>query len=87
MAPGSHLALSHATGGFDPETWERVVEVHRKGGTPAQVRSRAEFTAFFTGLELVDPGTELAARRHPELGEQRSESEQIPMYVGVARAV
>ncbi|WTE49191.1 SAM-dependent methyltransferase [Streptomyces sp. NBC_01622] len=62
MAPGSHLALSHATGDFDPETWERVAEVYREGGTPAQVRSHAEFTAFFTGLELVDPGIELAAR-------------------------
>ena len=87
LAPGSHLALSHATGDFDPETWERVAEVHRRGGTPAQVRSRTEFTAFFTGLELVDPGTELAARWHPELGEQQSENEQIPLYVGVARTV
>ena len=87
LAPGSYLALSHATGDFDPETWERVVEVYRKGGTPAQVQSRAEFTAFFTGLELVDPGIELAARRHPELGKRRSESEQIPLYVRVARTV
>lgn len=31
LAPGSHLALSHATGDFDPEAWERVVEVYRKG--------------------------------------------------------
>ncbi|MFJ6894096.1 SAM-dependent methyltransferase [Streptomyces hokutonensis] len=32
------------------------------------MRTRAEFTAFFTGPELVDPGIELAARWHPELG-------------------
>jgi SAM-dependent methyltransferase len=87
LAPGSCLALSHATGDFDPETWERVVEVYRKGGTSAQVRSRDEFAAFFTGLELVDPGIELAVRWHPELGEQRGESELIPLYVGVARKV
>lgn len=31
LAPGSYLALSHATGDFDPKAWERVVEVYRKG--------------------------------------------------------
>ncbi|WP_155059512.1 SAM-dependent methyltransferase [Streptomyces blattellae] len=85
LAAGSYVALSHATGDFDPEAWERVVEVYRKGGTPAQVRSRIEFTRFFEGLELVDPGIELAAHWHPELGKQRGQSEQIPLYVGVAR--
>ncbi len=88
LAPGSHLTLSHATGDFDPETWERVVEVYRKGGTAAQVRSLGEFSEFFTGLELVDPGVVLAARWHPELGEPREGDgggEEIPLYVAVAR--
>jgi hypothetical protein len=86
LAAGSYLALSHATGDFDPKTWERVVEVYRKGGTPATVRSRSEFSRFFEGLELIDPGIELAALWHPELGEQHSQREQIPLYVeGVAR--
>jgi hypothetical protein len=84
LPSGSHLTLSHATGDFDPETWERVVEVYRRGGTPAQVRSREEFTAFFSGLDLLDPGVVPAAQWHPELGEQR-ESEEIPLYVGVGR--
>ncbi|MEU1691094.1 SAM-dependent methyltransferase [Streptomyces hirsutus] len=85
LAPGSYLALSHATGDFDAETWERVVEVYRKGGTSAQVRSRDEFAGFFAGLELIDPGIELAERWHPEPGGQYGRSEQIPLYVGVAR--
>jgi hypothetical protein len=82
---GDLRGLSHATGDFDPETWERVVEAYRKGGTPAQVRSRAEFTSFFEGLELVSPGMELAAHWHPEPGAQRAETDRIPLYVGVAR--
>ncbi|MGC4982513.1 SAM-dependent methyltransferase [Streptomyces sp. DT193] len=85
LAPGSYLALSHATGDFDPQAWERVVEVYRKGGTTAQVRSRAEFTRFFTGLELLDPGIELAAEWDPEGERAHTEGEQIPLYVGVAR--
>ncbi|MEU6371694.1 SAM-dependent methyltransferase [Streptomyces sp. NPDC046909] len=84
LAPGSCLTLSHATGDFDPETWERVVEVYRKGGTDAQVRSHAEFSAFFSELELIDPGVVLAAAWHPELGEPQG-GEEIPLYVGVAR--
>ncbi|WP_329303453.1 SAM-dependent methyltransferase [Streptomyces sp. NBC_00659] len=85
LAPGSYLALSHATGDFDPQAWERVVEVYRKGGTTAQVRSRAEFTRFFTGLELLDPGIGLAAEWDPEGEHAHTEGEQIPLYVGVAR--
>ncbi|MCX5240852.1 SAM-dependent methyltransferase [Streptomyces prunicolor] len=85
LPPGSYVALSHATGDFDPETWERVVEVYRKGGTTAQVRSRAEFTSFFEGLELVAPGIALAAHWHPEPEEQHSQTDEIPLYVGVAR--
>jgi hypothetical protein len=84
LAPGSYVTLSHATGDFDPETWERVVEVYRKGGTAAQVRSHAEFSAFFTGLDLLDPGVVLAALWHPELGEPQG-GEEIPLYVGIGR--
>ncbi|MFJ6836970.1 SAM-dependent methyltransferase [Streptomyces sp. NPDC091209] len=85
LSPGSHLALSHATGDFDPEAWERVVEVYRKGGTSTRVRSRGEFARFFDGLELLDPGIELAARWDPETGNRDTQGEQIPLYVGVAR--
>jgi hypothetical protein len=84
LAPGSYVTLSHATGDFDPETWERVVEVYRRGGTPAQVRSRDAFAGFFTDLDLLDPGVVLAAAWHPELGEQLG-GKDIPLYVGVAR--
>ncbi|UXX91634.1 SAM-dependent methyltransferase [Streptomyces sp. AD2-2] len=85
LSPGSYLALSHATGDFDPETWQRVVEVYRQGGTTAQVRSRDEFASFFTGLELVEPGIALAADWHPEPGGQPGGTDRIPLYVGVAR--
>ncbi|MFS8201326.1 SAM-dependent methyltransferase [Streptomyces sp. CWNU-52B] len=85
LAPGSYVALSHATGDFDPETWERVVEVYRKGGTAAQVRSRDEFSRFFEGLELIAPGVELAELWHPEPGQPHGRGERIPLYVGVAR--
>jgi S-adenosyl methyltransferase len=56
MAPGSYLALSHATfEGFAPRT---VQEANRSAQTlsvPANTRSRAEVERFFDGLELVSP--------------------------------
>jgi hypothetical protein len=49
MAAGSYLVLSHATGDFDPPAWEKIVDVYRRGGTPAQVRSLDEVSQFFSG--------------------------------------
>ena len=48
------------------------------------MRSHEAFAAFFTGLDLLAPGVVLAANWHPELGEQPG-SDDIPLYVGVAR--
>ncbi|MEV6010487.1 SAM-dependent methyltransferase [Streptomyces sp. NPDC051976] len=85
LAPGSALVLSHVTGDFEPATWERIVQIYRAAGTPAQVRSHAEVTRFFDGLELVEPGVVVATAWHPELGELSSDDAQVQLYVGVAR--
>ncbi|MFD8724171.1 SAM-dependent methyltransferase [Streptomyces sp. NPDC059629] len=84
LPSGSHLVLSHVTGDFDPETWEKIVGIYRESGVPAQVRSRAEFTRFFEGLELVEPGIQVATDWHPEPGDRKPHS-PVPLYVGVAR--
>jgi SAM-dependent methyltransferase len=85
LAPGSYLALSHVTGDFAPEMWKNIVEVYRKGGTKAQVRSLEEFSRFFDGLELVDPGVVRATLWHPELGDTPKEEQGSSLYVGMAR--
>ncbi|WP_077063441.1 SAM-dependent methyltransferase [Streptomyces sp. MP131-18] len=66
LPSGSALALSHCTPDFDPETWARVVDIYRAGGTPAQVRSRSEVERFFEGLDLAEPGLEVAHRWRPD---------------------
>jgi hypothetical protein len=83
LPSGSHLVLSHVTGDFAPETWEQIVGIYRDSGVPAQVRSRNEFTRFFEGLELVEPGVRVATDWHPEPGQEVHA--QVPLYVGVAR--
>ncbi|WP_405884536.1 SAM-dependent methyltransferase [Streptomyces sp. NBC_01136] len=81
---GSYLMLSHVTGDFEPEVWDRIVGIYRKSGIPAQVRSRDEFARFFDGLELLDPGIEVATRWRPE-PDLEINDERVPVYVGVAR--
>jgi S-adenosyl methyltransferase len=66
LAPGSALVLSHVTPDFDPEGIGKVEQIYRAGGTDAQARSKEEFTAFFDGLELLEPGIEVPHRWHPD---------------------
>ncbi|MER6372596.1 SAM-dependent methyltransferase [Streptomyces mirabilis] len=80
----SYIVLSHATADFDPETWHAVVDVYRKNGTPVQVRSRAEFARFFSGLNLIEPGIEFVTDWRPEGADQRH-GERLPLYAGVAQ--
>lgn len=55
LPSGSFLTMSDGTA-----TSERVIESHRQynesGAVPYHLRSVADFTSFFDGLELVEPG-------------------------------
>jgi hypothetical protein len=85
LPPGSCAVLSHVTGDFDPEGWGKAVEIYRQSGVPAQVRSREEFARFFSGMELIEPGVQVATRWHPEPGQAADEDDKIALYVGVAQ--
>ena len=86
LPSGSYLVLSHITGEFDPEGAAQARAMYKARGMTLRPRSRAELTAFFHGLELVEPGVSLAADWHPELGEVIAVQgdEPIPGYAGVA---
>ncbi|MFF8962521.1 SAM-dependent methyltransferase [Streptomyces globisporus] len=87
LPSGSYLVLSHTTGDFDPEGAAQARAMYKARGMTLRPRSRAELTAFFDGLELVDPGVSLSADWHPGLGEviDVPGDEPIPGYAGVAR--
>ncbi|MCX4736034.1 SAM-dependent methyltransferase [Streptomyces sp. NBC_01363] len=89
LPSGSYLVLSHTTGDFDPEGAAQASAMYRARGMTLRLRSHAEVTTFFDGLELVEPGVSLAANWHPELGEviEVPGDEPIPGYAGVARKV
>ncbi|WP_256789051.1 SAM-dependent methyltransferase [Frankia sp. AvcI1] len=61
LAPGSYLALTHATADLDPAAQE-MAAVYQAQGITAQARSRVEVGRFFDGLELIDPGVEVVHR-------------------------
>ncbi|ESP96296.1 S-adenosyl methyltransferase [Streptomyces sp. ADI96-15] len=87
LAPGSHLAISHVASDFDPEGAEKARQLYAQRGLTLAPRTREQFSRFFDGLELVEPGISLAAEWRPELGErvEVTGDDPIPGWVAVAR--
>ncbi|MFD7368783.1 SAM-dependent methyltransferase [Nocardiopsis alba] len=56
LAPGSMIALSHATDEAFRDRSDGITSVYRRSSTPISYRSREEIADLFTGLELVPPG-------------------------------
>jgi SAM-dependent methyltransferase len=56
LPAGSHVAISHPTGDFDPEAMAAVQAVIRQAGITFVQRGHTEVARFFDGLELVEPG-------------------------------
>jgi SAM-dependent methyltransferase len=80
LAPGSYLLLSQiAAEAVQPESAnaQATIELYkRQAATASQARTRAEFEAFFTGLDLVDPGATWVSQWRPDPGEPTQHAEQ-----------
>ncbi|MEV0847027.1 SAM-dependent methyltransferase [Streptomyces sp. NPDC049954] len=87
LAPGSYLAISHLTADFHPEQAQQVDDLYKANTLTLVPRTRDQFTAFFTGLEVAGPGIVAAEKWHPELGDPVPGQEDIvsPGYVAVGR--
>jgi O-methyltransferase involved in polyketide biosynthesis len=66
LAPGSYLAISHATGDFLPS--DQLAEGTRiyNRASDVTMRSRARIERFFAGFDLIDPGLVLVTDWHPD---------------------
>jgi hypothetical protein len=54
LAPGSYLALSHATADkLPPRSVQALYDIYKGATTEIYLRTRAEVTRFFEGLDLV----------------------------------
>ncbi|NUT49622.1 MAG: hypothetical protein HOV94_20280 [Saccharothrix sp.] len=58
LAPGSYLAITHATGDHQGEDLTAATDAIKQSNSPDQMnlRSHAEITRMFDGFELVPPG-------------------------------
>jgi trans-aconitate methyltransferase len=92
VPPGSYLALSHMASDIQPdamaEVYDRLDQTTRDTNPPA-LRSRAEVSRFFDGLDLVDPGVVQVDRWRPDDGAASAApqpGERVPpLYAAVAR--
>jgi len=84
LAPGSALAASVLTTDGAPAEIAGVAAAAAARGIPSRPRPRAEFEAFFTGLDLVDPGIVRVNRWRPDPDGDDTTGPDAPAYGAVA---
>jgi hypothetical protein len=81
-APGSVLAVSHATSSGDREQMDRVADLYSRTGTPLVPRDSGQVARFFDGWRLVEPGLVYGPQWRPD-GEPVSEPARYLTLAGV----
>ncbi|MFJ9692390.1 SAM-dependent methyltransferase [Kitasatospora sp. NPDC101183] len=85
LPSGSFLALTAGTTDAATERIKQGSRRYAEAGVEVHARTRAEFSRFFEGLELDDPGVVLINRWHPELGDTPAPREETPAYGAIGR--
>lgn len=86
VVPGSYLAISHASlEGPEPEKAEEATQQFRRSVTDFSMRTRAEITDLFDGLELLDPGVVYLPEWRPDAGDDIGDARRTSTFAGVAR--
>jgi SAM-dependent methyltransferase len=87
LAPGSYLALTHATGVFNPERAANTQTVYNRATSAVTLRSREQIAAFFEGFELVEPGIVPTPAWRPDARDATfaNEPERGQAFAGVGR--
>ncbi len=85
LPPGSYLTISHITADFiKPEQAASAVAAGQQSGVTYVPRSRAEIAAFFSGLDLVEPGVVPILTWRPD-GGKPADPHAASHYAGMAR--
>ncbi|MGH3786306.1 MAG: SAM-dependent methyltransferase [Pseudonocardiaceae bacterium] len=66
MAPGSHLAVSHASHVGRPDQVGPLTQLYQRTAAPLTMRTRAQIEALVGGFELVPPGVVFMPLWHPD---------------------
>ncbi len=85
-APGSYIAISHATNDLFVEQAKQVESIYNKAVATLALRSLARVTALFDGLSLVEPGVVQLPLWRPDVSAgDNPDPEPYPGYAGIAR--
>lgn len=66
LPSGSHLVISHASPDGQPLRTAEHQALYSRTSTPMTMRSRAQVTALFAGMERVEPGVVFLPQWRPE---------------------
>jgi S-adenosyl methyltransferase len=81
--PGSYVAISHLTSAHRPgDAAQLGAHAAQRTGVPMIFRPRAEITAFFAGLTLVDPGVVPLPAWRPESPDDLDEDPSRSLILG-----
>ena len=84
MAPGSYLAITHATADFHPGSANGETSLYEHASAPLVLRSRGQVDALFAGLEYVEPGLVPVSHWRPH-DAAPPEADPISVYGGIGR--
>jgi len=91
-APGSFLAVSHATSDYQPERSGPTAEIYNRADFRFRFRSREQILALLDGYDLLDPGLTDMIHWRAELEEEALDTDPLggnvarySMYAAVGR--
>jgi O-methyltransferase involved in polyketide biosynthesis len=86
LPPGSYLAISHAASDIQAEAAAAASgRFNKHSAVPARARTRAEFTRFFDGLELLAPGVVPVNHWQPGPPPTAPQEAALPAYAALGR--
>ncbi|PWI12838.1 S-adenosyl methyltransferase [Streptomyces sp. Act143] len=83
LPSGSYLAVNDGSLGIDPVFEQAQDAYNSSGAVPYNLRTAEEITAFFDGLDLIEPGVVPVTQWRPEAGAPAPEV--VAEHGGVAR--
>ncbi|MGW2515985.1 SAM-dependent methyltransferase [Streptomyces sp. NPDC001617] len=82
LPPGSYLSVNDGSRGTDPDYEQAQDAYNETGAVPYFLRPVEQITAFFEGLELVEPGVVSVPLWHPDSG---ADTTPIGQHGGLGR--
>jgi len=86
LAPGSYLAIQHATGDEQPERTLHMLEYfNSQSPEPMRWRSREAITQFLDGFTILEPGVVFLSQWRPEPDEVEDDPVRLASYTAIGR--